>query len=300
MSDRVSCLLDTNVISEMMRQNPEPRVAKFLDGIYAEGIGLASITVWEILNGIGRLDPGKRREELAERFNGILDDIFDERIFAWTIADAQACARIMEEKRWRENRSMATCRMPCSRERRLVMALQSSRETSVTSAILASRRSIRGRKPIDDPEAPHSAIKSFRACAKSARPAVHGFESCQVNTSLLVNGQLADDGKISASRSIEPSCSGGARSTNGSNACLPGNRNEEKGNAGNEWRCSGDRRVCLVNHGDPAGRFQAIRIWQGHSAAHRAVPSRLPSRSVQAGCPRSGGCPTMWMASPGT
>ncbi len=186
---------------------------------------------------------------------------------------------------------MATFRMPCSRERRLVMALQSSRETSATSATLASRRSIRGRKPIDDPEAPHSAIKSFRACAKSARPAVHGFESCQVNTSLLVNGQLADNGKISASRLIEPSSSGGARSTNGSNACLPGNRNEEKGNAGDEWRCSGDRRVCLVNHGDPAGRFQAIRIWQGHSAAHRAVPSRLPSRSVQAGCPRSGGLP---------
>ena len=84
-----------------MRQNPEPRVAKFLDGIYAEGIGLASITVWEILNGIGRLEPGKRREELAERFNGILDDIFDKRIFAWTIADAQACACIMEEKRRR-------------------------------------------------------------------------------------------------------------------------------------------------------------------------------------------------------
>ena len=52
----------------------------FLDRIAAEGIGLVSITVWEILNGIGRLDPGRRRHELAERFEGILDDLFEDRV----------------------------------------------------------------------------------------------------------------------------------------------------------------------------------------------------------------------------
>ena len=54
-------LMDTNVVSEMMRPRPEPRVAAFLDAIEAEGIGLASITVWEVLDGIGRLDAGRRR-----------------------------------------------------------------------------------------------------------------------------------------------------------------------------------------------------------------------------------------------
>ncbi len=94
-------LLDTNVVSEMMRPNPAPPVAGFLDSIAAGGIGLAAITVWEILNGIGRLDPGRRREDLARRFQDILDDFFDDRVLDWTAADARMCARIMEDKRRR-------------------------------------------------------------------------------------------------------------------------------------------------------------------------------------------------------
>ena len=92
-------LLDTNVVSEMMRPGPEPRVAGFLDRIAAEGIGLAAITAWEILNGIGQLDPGQRREELGERFQWLLDDFFEDRIFGWSVADARACALVMEKKR---------------------------------------------------------------------------------------------------------------------------------------------------------------------------------------------------------
>ena len=67
MNASVAWLLDTNVVSEMMRPRPEPRVARFLDSVAEEGIGLSAITVWEILNGIGLLDPGQRRDNLAER-----------------------------------------------------------------------------------------------------------------------------------------------------------------------------------------------------------------------------------------
>ena len=101
MNAPVGWLLDANVVSEMMRPHPEPCVAAFLDEIADQGIGLASITVWEILNGIGLLDSGRRRDALAERFQNLLDDLFDERIFDWTLDDARECARIMEEKRRR-------------------------------------------------------------------------------------------------------------------------------------------------------------------------------------------------------
>ena len=83
----------------MMRASPEPRVAGFLDRIGAEGIGLASITVWEILNGIGQLNPVQRRQNLAERFQWLLDDLFEDRIFDWSVEDARACALVMEERR---------------------------------------------------------------------------------------------------------------------------------------------------------------------------------------------------------
>ena len=101
MTAPLAWLIDTNVVSEMMRPRPEPRVAAFLDAIEAEGIGLASITVWEVLDGIGRLPPGRRRRGLGERFQDLVDELFEERIVEWTLADARTCARIMEDKRRR-------------------------------------------------------------------------------------------------------------------------------------------------------------------------------------------------------
>ncbi len=92
-------ILDASVVSEMMRPYPEPRVAYFLDAIAIEGISISTITIWEILNGIGRLNPGRRREALAARFQNILDDVFEDRVLDWTASDALACAAIMEVKR---------------------------------------------------------------------------------------------------------------------------------------------------------------------------------------------------------
>ena len=101
MTAPLTWLIDTNVVSEMMRPRPEPRVAAFLDSIGDDGLGLASVTVWEVLDGIGRLAPGKRRRGLADRFQDLVDELFEDRIVDWTLADARACARIMEEKRRR-------------------------------------------------------------------------------------------------------------------------------------------------------------------------------------------------------
>ena len=95
----VAWILDTNVVSEMMRPYPEPRVAWFLDAIAHEGIGISTITIWEILNGIGRLTTEQRREELAMRFRNILEDVFEDRVLDWTASDALECAVIMIIKR---------------------------------------------------------------------------------------------------------------------------------------------------------------------------------------------------------
>lgn len=98
MKTPIAWLLDTNVVSEMMRPSPERRVERFLDRIAGQGIGLASITVWEIFNGIGRIEPGRRQKDITHRFESILDRLFQDRVFDWTAADARICARIMEAK----------------------------------------------------------------------------------------------------------------------------------------------------------------------------------------------------------
>ena len=101
MTAPLAWLIDTNVVSEMMRPRPEPQVAAFLDSIADDGLGLSAITVWEVLDGIGRLAPGRRRRGLTDRFHDLLDELFEDRIVEWTLADARACARIMEDKRRR-------------------------------------------------------------------------------------------------------------------------------------------------------------------------------------------------------
>ena len=92
-------LIDANVVSEMMRPFPEPRVAAYLDSVAGDGIGLTSVTAWEVFNGIGRLPMGRRRRGLAERLQALIDVLFEDRMVDWSLADARECARIMEYKR---------------------------------------------------------------------------------------------------------------------------------------------------------------------------------------------------------
>ena len=95
----MSCLLDTNVVSEMMRPHPEPRVARFLDRVAGNGLHVSAITVWEIINGIGQLEHADRRTDLARRFRDTLTLVLADEVLDWTEEDAEACARIMEDKR---------------------------------------------------------------------------------------------------------------------------------------------------------------------------------------------------------
>ena len=92
-------LLDTNVVSEMMRVHPDPQVEAFLGTLQCQDVGVASITAWEIFNGIVQLSSGSRRTALEFRFRSLLEEALDGRVFDWTMEDAIACAQVMERKR---------------------------------------------------------------------------------------------------------------------------------------------------------------------------------------------------------
>jgi toxin FitB len=78
-------ILDTNVVSELMRPNPDPSVVRWFADLSAEESHLTSITVAEILLGIELLPTGKRRDVLragAERTLAVFADhilAFDEK-----------------------------------------------------------------------------------------------------------------------------------------------------------------------------------------------------------------------------
>jgi len=95
-------VLDTNVISEMMKANPEPAVCSWLDTQPAETLYLTSVTIAELLFGIGVLPAGKRRQRLGD-FVSRLPEVYDGRILAFDQDAAQhhAALAVLARKRGR-------------------------------------------------------------------------------------------------------------------------------------------------------------------------------------------------------
>ena len=84
-------LLDTNVVSEAIKPDSHPSVRAWLDAQVAETLFLPSITVAELLFGIGALPEGRRKTLLAARIDGLLD-AFAGRILPFDTSAAQAYA----------------------------------------------------------------------------------------------------------------------------------------------------------------------------------------------------------------
>lgn len=82
-------LLDTNVVSEAMKPEPHLSVRDWLDAQAAETLFISSVTVAELLFGIGVLPRGKRKDNLAAALDGVMD-LFGVRILSF---DASAARR---------------------------------------------------------------------------------------------------------------------------------------------------------------------------------------------------------------
>jgi predicted nucleic acid-binding protein len=91
-------LLDTNVVSEAMTREPHPRVREWLDAQSAETLFLSSITVAELLFGIGALPTGKRKNALAAALDDVLD-VFAARILPFDTPAARRHAELAVKAR---------------------------------------------------------------------------------------------------------------------------------------------------------------------------------------------------------
>ena len=87
-------LLDTNVISELMRPVIAPAVAAYLQAQDPDTIFTASLCAAEIRYGIARLPLGRRREGLAAAFRTFLAEGFAGRVIVFDSACAEGYASI--------------------------------------------------------------------------------------------------------------------------------------------------------------------------------------------------------------
>ncbi|MBS9431572.1 MULTISPECIES: type II toxin-antitoxin system VapC family toxin [Photorhabdus] len=92
-------ILDTNVISEPLRQAPESRVIKWLDAQPIETLYLSAITVAELRFGLASLPIGKRRDKLQENLEKQVLPLFTGRVLSFDMSASQSYSELMAKAR---------------------------------------------------------------------------------------------------------------------------------------------------------------------------------------------------------
>jgi predicted nucleic acid-binding protein len=87
-------ILDTNVVSELMRAEPEPAVLSWLRQKLGDSLYTTTITVAEIRYGVARLPEGRRRESLHQAANEIFA-AFPRQVLPFDLAAAGSYADVV-------------------------------------------------------------------------------------------------------------------------------------------------------------------------------------------------------------
>ncbi len=91
-------ILDTNVLSALMRQVPEAPVVAWLDRQSAESVWITSITLFEARLGLALLPKGRRRQALESAFARLLEDDLEDRVIAFDSAAAGEAASLAADR----------------------------------------------------------------------------------------------------------------------------------------------------------------------------------------------------------
>jgi toxin FitB len=88
-------LIDTNVVSETMRANPQPSVVEWLNAQAANTLYFAAVSLAELLYGIALLPEGRRKVELGSVLSKQVEIVFGERVLFFDVVAAKAYADVM-------------------------------------------------------------------------------------------------------------------------------------------------------------------------------------------------------------
>src|SRR5262245_6486251 len=91
-------ILDTNVLSELMREKALPRVLEWLSTQPSSSLFTTAISEAEVLYGIAALPKGKRRKALEDAATGLFED-FGDRVLSFDSAAARHYAEIAIARR---------------------------------------------------------------------------------------------------------------------------------------------------------------------------------------------------------
>jgi predicted nucleic acid-binding protein len=92
-------VLDTNVVSEMMKPSPKPSVVDWLNRQETATLYLSTITLAEIGYGLHAMPDGKRRRYLEDRIEEFIAEGFDQRILGFDVVAARAYGELMGRRK---------------------------------------------------------------------------------------------------------------------------------------------------------------------------------------------------------
>jgi predicted nucleic acid-binding protein len=92
-------LLDTNVVSEVMKTQPLEAVVAWLNAQDSERLYVSAVTIGEITYGLRILPDGKRRSGLHERFERFVALAFDQRVLAYDESAARVYGELMGDRK---------------------------------------------------------------------------------------------------------------------------------------------------------------------------------------------------------
>lgn len=92
-------ILDTNVLSAVMRRDADPAVVAWLDRQPSESLWITTITVFEIRFGQELLPDSRKRQALEKAFAQALEEDFQRRILPFDFRAAEEAAMLAARRR---------------------------------------------------------------------------------------------------------------------------------------------------------------------------------------------------------
>lgn len=92
-------ILDTNVLSALMRRDADPRVVEWLDSQPRGSIWTTTITTFEVRFGLELLPDSRKRKALEAAFDKAIAEDLDRRVLAFDEIAAGAAATIAARQR---------------------------------------------------------------------------------------------------------------------------------------------------------------------------------------------------------
>ncbi|MYE12913.1 MAG: type II toxin-antitoxin system VapC family toxin [Gammaproteobacteria bacterium] len=95
----MAVLLDTNVVSELLRPSPNPTVERWVAGHEAADLCFSAVGEAELRYGVALLRAGRRRDALAGAVEAILREDFEDRLLPFDSRAAREYANIAASRR---------------------------------------------------------------------------------------------------------------------------------------------------------------------------------------------------------